>query len=249
MSGTYAYWRESLVSVQAIPEGGYYLDRWELDGAIIEPYNYTSVHMETIHSLHAVFIQLDPGHGVAVKGISSKTVVGQGCSSTIKTLFVNVGSYTEIFNVTVYVNETSIDSKNLTLQSGASKIVTFAWNTTGFVKGNYTLTAYARPIPNETDTADNILTGNRVMMAMIGDLTGEEGWSDGKCDMRDIGLVSRGFGANRVTDEADPKYGEYWHPIPCDSCPHSPICDVVQDLKIDMKDIGTVARHFGETDP
>lgn len=31
--------------------------------------------------------------------------------------------------------------------------------------------------------------------------------------------------------------------------PHTHNCDVIYDGKIDMKDIGTTARHFGETDP
>ncbi len=67
-----------------------------------------------------------------------------------------------------------------------------------------------------------------------GDITGPDGCPDGKCDMRDIGLVARNF------EETVP-------PAPSE-------CDVtgpsgVPDGKIDMKDLGLVARHFGETDP
>ncbi|NIN53171.1 MAG: hypothetical protein GTO23_08460 [Nitrososphaeria archaeon] len=66
---------------------------------------------------------------------------------------------------------------------------------------------------------------------MVGDITGPDGWPDGKCDMRDIGSVARLFGVIYP----DPRYKAN--------------CDVVYDLKIDMKDIGNVARHFGEIDP
>jgi len=68
------------------------------------------------------------------------------------------------------------------------------------------------------------------------DITGPAGEiPDGKCDMRDIGLVARHFGqsvppALVACDLTGPTYLE-------------------PDGKIDMRDIGLVARHFGETAP
>ncbi len=70
------------------------------------------------------------------------------------------------------------------------------------------------------------------MVAMVGDVTGPNGWPDGKVDMRDVGLVARNFALN----------------VP----PAPPNCDItgpitgVPDGKIDMRDVSTVARHFGE---
>jgi len=69
---------------------------------------------------------------------------------------------------------------------------------------------------------------------------------DGKCDMKDLGPVANGVGANHVTDVTSPKYCQYWHPIPCNLCPHSPDYDINGDDKIDMKDLGIVAREFGK---
>ena len=71
--------------------------------------------------------------------------------------------------------------------------------------------------------------------AMVGDITGPDGWPDGKCDMRDIGVVARNFGqavppANSNCDLTGPTVG-------------------VPDGKIDMHDIGLVARNFGKTRP
>jgi len=48
-----------------------------------------------------------------------------------------------------------IRTQTVTLESGASTTITFTWNTTGFAKGNYTISAYAWPVPGETDTEDN----------------------------------------------------------------------------------------------
>ena len=116
-----------------------------------------------------------------------------------------------------------------------STTITSTWNTTGFDKGNYSISAYATPVPGETDTADNTLTGGWVVVAMVGDITGPDGWPDGKCDMRDVALVARHF-------------GQKVPPAPAN-------CDLtgstlgVQDGIIDMRDVGIVSRYFGEIDP
>ena len=175
-------------------------------------------------------------HDVIVTDIVlSKTVVGQGYSLNINVTAANQGEYTETFNVTLYANTTEIETREITLTNGTSTTLTFTWNTTGFAKGNYTIWAYAWPVSGETDIGDNTYSDGIVTIAMIGDLTGPNGYPDGKCDMRDVSLVARCFGQT----------------VP----PAPPNCDItgsiigVPDGKIDMKDISTVARHFGETDP
>jgi len=99
-------------------------------------------------------------HEVAITDVVlSKTVVGRGHSLLINATVKNQGKYTENFNVTVYANATVIDALvNITLSSRNSTTITFTWNTAGFAKGNYTITAYATPVPNETDTTDNTRT-------------------------------------------------------------------------------------------
>ena len=70
------------------------------------------------------------------------------------------------------------------------------------------------------------------------DITGPDAWiSDGKCDMRDIGLVATLFGSvegdgtyDARADITGPTYLE-------------------RDGKIDMRDVGLVASHFGEIYP
>jgi parallel beta-helix repeat protein len=175
-------------------------------------------------------------HDIAVTHIApSKSVVGQGYSLDINVIVANQGDYTETFNVTAYANTTVIGTLTVNnMPNVTSTVLTFTWNTTGFAKGNYTVSAVADTLLGETDTVDNTFTDGWVVVAIIGDITGPAGYPDGKCDMRDVGLVARHFGEN----------------VP----PAPPECDItgptgVPDGKVDMRDIGLVARHFGETDP
>jgi len=47
------------------------------------------------------------------------------------------------------------------------------WNTTGFVKGNYAINAYATPVLDETNATNNNLTGGMVMVTILGDVNGD----------------------------------------------------------------------------
>jgi parallel beta-helix repeat protein len=110
-------------------------------------------------------------HDVAVMNVTaSKTVVGQGYSLNINVTAANQGEFTETFNVTAYANTTTIETKEVTLTNGNSTTITFTWNTTGFAKGNYTISAYAWPVQNETDTTDNNCTDGSVLITKVGDL-------------------------------------------------------------------------------
>jgi hypothetical protein len=194
-------------------------------------------------------------HDVAVTNVTrfSRTVVGQGYCVRLNTTVINSGGFDEIFNVTLKANETIFQTQTIALSSQNATTVAFIWNTTDFAKGNYTITAYAWPVPNETRIADNNCSGETIIVAIVGDITGPNGWPDGTCDMRDIRLVARGFGAIVVTDPNSPKCGQYWHPTPIKGDPCSPNCDItgptsgVPDGTIDMRDIRIPAKNFGKT--
>jgi hypothetical protein len=224
--GTYTYWSGTPISIAALPNEGYYLDHWELDSFDIGVSNPLNITMDANHTLYGVFRQLSEGHDVAIKHIISKTVVEQGYTSTVKVTAINVGSYSENFNVTLHANTTLIASQAVTVASGKPTIVAFAWNNSGFAKGNYTLSAYASPVSSETNTTDNTLVGGFVIIAMVGDITGPNSWPDAKCDIRDVSLIAKQFGK---------------------SVPLAPAnCDITNDDKVDIRDIAIVARHFGE---
>ena len=166
-------------------------------------------------------------HDIAVKDVTpSKTVVGQNYTMNINVTVENQGDFNETFNVTVYANATEIETKQVTLANGASTTVTFTRNTTGFVKGNYTIWAYAWPVQGETDTADNTFVDGWVFVAMPGDVNG-----DGVVDIFDCVTIALAYDST----PNDPNW--------------SPNADITNDNLIDIFDLVIVALHFGETNP
>jgi hypothetical protein len=56
------------------------------------------------------------------------------------------------------------------LESRASVTATFVWNTTGFARGNYTVSIWATPVVGETITDDNIIEGLWMSISISGDV-------------------------------------------------------------------------------
>jgi parallel beta-helix repeat protein len=177
-------------------------------------------------------------HDIVVTEITvSKSVVGQGYYADVNVTFVNEGSFTENFNITLYADTTMIEITEVALTSETITTITCTWNTTGFSKGNYTVWAHAEPVPGEADTADNNFTGGWVVVAGVGDLTGgtPNAWDfvpDGKVDIVDVAVVAKCF-------------GQKVPPAPA-NCDVSGTTIGVPDGKIDITDVATVAKHFGE---
>ena len=167
-------------------------------------------------------------HDIAITNVTlSKTVVGQGYTMHINVTVQNQGNIIETFNVTVYANTTIIETKtNITLTSGNSTTLTFAWNTSGFAKGNYTISAYAWPVPGETDTTDNTFTNGWVIVAMIGDIDG-----DGRVSGLDLTTVAWSFGSY----PGHPRW--------------NPNTDIDGDNKVSGYDLTVTAKNFGKADP
>jgi len=176
-------------------------------------------------------------HDVGIKGVTSKTVVGQGLSLRISVIVSNHGVFDENFNVSAYVNATEIETKYIALVSSASTTLIFFWNTRGFVKGNYTIGAYATPVSGEICTADNNVTGSWVTVAIIGDITGSTPLvPDGKVDIKDLVAMAIRYGTTPST-------------TPPGRLPYNPNCDINGDGKIDIKDLATAATNYGKIDP
>jgi hypothetical protein len=190
-----------------------------------------------------------PIHDVAITQLTSpKTIIFQSFTGNVTVTLTNNGNYWENATVTFYANVTAIPNAtvigtitnvSLLLYSSGSISLTQAWNTTGFSKGNYTISAYVLPVPGETNTANNNFTDGWIMVTMVGDVTGgtPNPWDfvpDGKCDGKDIGVVARCYGSK--PGSVPP---EIWYAN----------CDVNNDGKCDGKDIAIVARHYGEKDP
>jgi hypothetical protein len=127
-----------------------------------------------------------------------KTVVGLGYSLNISVTAANQGDHPEAFNVTVYANGTQIEVQPVTLENGISTTITFSWSTTGFAYGNYTISAYAEPVLNETYVADNNVTCIApVHIGVPGDISGPtRGAYDRTVNMRDVQYIILLFNIN-----------------------------------------------------
>jgi len=166
-------------------------------------------------------------YDIAVTNVSvTKTVIGQGYTLYINVTVQNEGIHTENLSVTAYANTTEIETKETSLTSGNSITITFTWNTTGFVKGNYTISAYVWPVLNETDTDDNTCTNDMVTVSIPGDADG-----DFKVDLYDaVGLLVH-YGAKAGQPAYDPVY------------------DIDGDGDIDLFDAVALLIHYGEKYP
>jgi hypothetical protein len=80
------------------------------------------------------------------------------------------------------------DQRAVTLPGGNSTIITLRWNTTDIINGNYTISAYACPVPGETDTSDNAFTGGMIYVGILGDING-----DGTVNILDAIILSNAF--------------------------------------------------------
>ena len=158
--------------------------------------------------------------------ITSKTIVGQGYTLRINLKILNYGMYNETFTITACANTTIIAKQTITLTRRNSTTITFTWNTVGFAKGNYTISAYAGLVPDEADTTDNILTDGWIFVGLVGDIN-----ADGIVDIEDIYSIALAYGTI-------PSQSEY-----------KPNLDINDDGIIDIEDLYTAALHYGETDP
>jgi len=110
----------------------------------------------------------------------------------------------------------AIQTQAVTLESGASKTLTFAWNTTGVARGNYTVSAVADQVPDETDTTDNTCTC-WILITKAGDfgtISGGYYDFDDQCDYQDLFLFRKAY------VEA-----------------YQPLCDFDNDNDVDYKDL------------
>ena len=216
---------------------GPYQNETGSDGIGDTPYMIDTNNIDH-YPLMAPYVPSETIHDIAIMHISlSKTIVGQGYSMNINVTIANKGNFTETLNLTVYANTTIVETKEIILGSGTSVTLSLIWNTSGFVKGNYTIWAFAWPVEDETNTADNTFMGGVVFVGVPCDLTGPTpGVPDGICNMRDIGYICSKF----MTTPSNPN----WNPNADITGPTG-----VPDNIVNMRDIGEACKNFMKTDP
>ena len=163
-------------------------------------------------------------HDVAVTAVTpSKTVVGEGYSLNINVTAANQGDYTETFNVTAYANAIPTGTETTTLVSGNSTQLVFEWNTTSFAHGNYTISAYAWPVQNETKTSNNNYTDGWVTVTIPGDING-----DYTVSLQDLATLAKAYGSK----PGDPNW--------------NPNADINGDNRVNLQDLVILALHYGQ---
>jgi hypothetical protein len=210
--------------------GGY----WTLQGYFTDPAWEARIEFAVITSPTGL------KHDVGVTNVKpGKTIVGRyppvQIACNVSAVVVNGGDFNESVTLSLSAFITSSPSSTLignatipNLLVGETRNVTFVWNTTGWTKGNYTVWAYARPVPFETNIANNRLNATlTVIVAMAGDV--QPPW--GFVDMSDISYIARRYGMNPTNPMWDPN------------------ADITNDNFIDMGDIAIAARQYGLSDP
>ncbi len=136
--------------------GGPYQNETGSDGIGDEPYVIDEDNQDN-YPLMNPYTRAPLAHDVAITDVQpSNNVVAQNQSVSINVTIENQGESTETFDVTVYASTIVIDAfTDVMLTWRNSTILTFTWNTTGFVEGVYIISATVTPVPDEIDTADN----------------------------------------------------------------------------------------------
>jgi len=101
----------------------------------------------------------------------SKTTAKIGENITIYVNVENQGALCESFDLTIYANETTVESKQIYLPPNGSSFITFNWDTSSFNPGKYIVKAQAEILYGENNTVDNsYIDGEVTLTAPIIDI-------------------------------------------------------------------------------
>ncbi|MEM2129937.1 MAG: S8 family serine peptidase, partial [Candidatus Bathyarchaeia archaeon] len=152
---------------------------------------------------------------------TNQTYVGH--TININVTVANQGEMPETFTVTIYCNNTFIESQIIHDLSPETNItLAFNWSTLGLVpNANYIIHAEVLPVPFEVDLDDNMLVDGTVRIKLLGDVNG-----DGAVTMLDLYLVALHFGFTESNGS--------WNPE----------ADLNLDGIINMVDLYLVASNF-----
>jgi hypothetical protein len=152
--------------------------------------------------------------------------VGQGFSLNVTMNTLNYGINAETLNLTTHANSTAIQTfANVAMAGRNSTTLTFAWNTSGFEHGNYTMTAHAEPVLGETDLADNTFLC-WIIITIPGDING-----DFTVDIYDAIILANAYNSKPG--------GQYWNPN----------ADINSDNIVDIYDAIILANRYNQHYP
>jgi hypothetical protein len=107
-------------------------------------------------------------HDVAVTQVTaSPTALLPGGIVNIYVIVQDEGTFAEVFTVTVTVNSLVIGLQSAALNVGSSANLTFAWNTSSFGKGEYSVSASVSLTPGEVNAGNNVGTANTPVTILV----------------------------------------------------------------------------------
>src|SRR5436309_1733969 len=107
-----------------------------------------------------------PVHDTATIGAQvTPTSVIAGTPVTVSGTVQNQGSQVETFQVNVTAGGVLVGTVSVSLPSGASRELSFVWNTSGVAPGPYPVVMETAPLAGETDLGDNALAAGTVTIA------------------------------------------------------------------------------------
>jgi PKD repeat protein len=164
-------------------------------------------------------------HDVAVINVTaSPDQAYQGWLVGIDVTVANLGEAAENFTVTVYYDGNVIASQSVYLEPNATSVLSFVWNTAGVPYcHNYTISAYATPVPYETELTNNTYIDGGVKIRITGDING-----DGAVNILDCIAASEAFGST----PSDPEWNS--------------LCDLNSDGRINVLDLIIISNNFGK---
>lgn len=144
---------------------GTMLGNWDDDAGISVWYTFDAVDGTFQYPILLV-------HDVAVTNVvPSPSSVAVGGTVSINVTVSNMGNASESFDVTLSHGSSVIGTQAVTnLLPGASKVLTFSWDTKDVAVGDYTLTATASTISGETKTSDNVYSNVSVKVTQASTL-------------------------------------------------------------------------------
>jgi hypothetical protein len=139
----------------------------------------------------------------------------------------NQGPFNETVTVTAYANATVIGIQTISnMLSGTTTILKFLWSSATFAYGNYTISAYATPVPAESELSDNTFVDGIVGVTLPGDATG-----DWKVGPPDFAYLSAAYGSTPGTPA--------WNPNPDFDC----------NEKVGPSDFAYLSAFYGQHYP
>jgi hypothetical protein len=152
--------------------------------------------------------------------------VGQSCRASLTVTLENQGNVYETFSVEVFANASIIEARNVSIPGGSLLTLTLIWDTAGWAKGNYTISAVSETILGETDILDNTLGNGWILVTIQGDTD-----ADRDVDIFDIVRMAGCYGIK--TPPPDPRY--------------DPNCDIDGDGDVDIFDVVKAAGNYGKS--